>query len=189
MSKKNLLHIVLSIVLYIIFLSLWYCILTLFSVLHFEGALSAITDAFGKISFYIWIIFGLTSFLSIIWLRLFVKSKWKFHTIAYCLTFAFAVSGILLINTGENKFSKFTPENWKEYPARRINMYFDLRERNILENIPSTEAVNILSAPNSTYTPEDTKSYDTIYIYDDGYGNSVYVYLKNGNVVNLECVT
>lgn len=166
------------------FLAIWWFIALAVSVARSEGALSIYTDAYGKGVAMAMLIFGFVAFTSVIFSRFFVKREIFVQSIAYILTIVFCICAITVANVGTAKFAEFTPDKWKEYPARRLDMYSNLVASYDYKNIwtPSS-AVSLLGEPDEIINHDDPGVVS--YIYDSTCGNYVDVIFKDGKCMGI----
>ena len=144
----------------------------------YEGELSVFRDAYGIWSVYLGVILMAGAFLSVFYLRGFVKKKINVYVIAYLLTMLFLVIGTIFYHIADDKFSLFSREKWIQYPQRRISMYFDLKQSMVLENYTKENITELLGPP-------DKIDVDGTYIYDAGHNNHIFVKFKNNKVYSL----
>lgn len=170
-------HILISILISIPFFILWYGISLVISIASSEGILSVFKDAYGKWSIYVGIALAILAFSSIFYARFIMNKEWKIQLTAYLLTIIFCVAGILFLNIGESKFQTFSTQKWQQYPNRRPTMYDDFKKNYNINEYTIIEVEELLGKPNKIAS-------DGTYIYSDGYGNDVFIYFKDGKVVN-----
>ena len=178
---KVFVRIIVSFALCIPYLLLWYFVAMMATIGNFEGHLSVFEDAFGE-----WIVLlgwltAIIVFLSMIYLRFFVKNEWLVHIIAYAMTAIFLICSVSLFNLGNSKFKEFTTEKWLQYPQRRITMYFDLAGRYSIQGYSVSAIKELLGEPDEIMA-------DDIYVYNDRHGNAIYVRFQDGKALDLSYV-
>lgn len=178
-KNNKFVRILILVLLRVPYVAFWYQISLAISVAHSEGWISVLGDAFGEWIIWVGVILAILIFTSIVYMRCFIKKEWLVHVIAYSATVLWCVMLLIFTNIGNSQFKEFSKEKWRDFPAQRITMYFDLVEKYDVEGYTASKIEDLLGKPD-----EIDREYDT-YVYDDRHGNAVYVKFENDRVFDV----
>lgn len=159
------------------YLFVWYILFLMFSAAKSEGLLSGFSYIFGENLYILICVIGILIFLSIFYLRFFLKKELIIQIISFGMTSLFICVTLVLTNYCDKQFEIFTTDKFINCPGERLSMYFDLTKKHDVNGYSAEEVKKLLGEPdrikNNIYI-DGVKN--NAFIYDDGFGNSVYVY-------------
>lgn len=169
------------------YLIIWYILILAFMSAKSEGLMSGFCYIFGENVLLIIYIMSILIFLSMFYLRFFFKSEWIIQIVSFVMTILLMCIVFALTNYCDKQFETFTKDKFINCPGERLSMYFDLIKKYNVSGYSIEEVKNLLGEPdrikNDIYI-DGVKN--NAFIYDDGFGNSVYVYFINEKATYIE---
>lgn len=169
------------------YLFVWYILFLAFSVAKSEGLMSGFCYIFGEKLLLLIYIISILIFLSIFYLRFFLKKELIIQIISFGMTILLICTVVALTNYCDKQFEIFTTDKFINCPGERLSMYFDLVKKYDVSGYSAEEVKNLLGEPdrikNNIYI-DNVKN--NAFIYDDGFGNSVYVYFIDDKATYID---